>query len=88
MMSSFVLHDNFFLYKSILCLTVLVLIDHDFRISSMYLDCRFVEFSLKAIYCAVEKGLEKHSGGYFSVALCQHLVLMVEMKIMQKNCKN
>ena len=66
MMSSFVLHDNFFLYKSILCLTVLVLIGHDFRISSMYLDCRFVEFSRKAIYCAVEKGLEKHSGGYFS----------------------
>ena len=24
------------------------------------------EFSLKTIYCAVEKGLEKHSGGYFS----------------------
>ena len=63
--SSFVLHDNFFLYKSILCLIVLVLIGHDFRIYSMCLDCRFVEFSL-TIYCALEKGLEKHSESYFS----------------------
>ena len=65
MMSIFVVYDNFFLYKSILCLTALVLIGHDFRIYSMCLGCRFVEFSL-TISCAVEKGLEKYSGGYIS----------------------
>ena len=57
---------TFFLYKSFLCLTALVLIGHDFHIYNMYLDCIFVEFSRKTIYCVVEKRLEKHSGGYFS----------------------